>query len=123
MKKYIITERPLPEERELAINLYLDENNQWVWEIDTNIAKYINALKKRGWEQLSEHTLKSDGTVQAASFRSYDKKPISFFCMAKIYTALNKEERFSSFEVVNYREQDQRQFKAKKPSIFKVFRG
>lgn len=84
MKKYIITERPLPEERELSINLYLDENNQWVWEIDTNIAKYINALKKRGWEQLSEHTLKSDGTVQAASFRSYDKKPISFRDLTKI---------------------------------------
>ena len=42
--------------------------------------------------------------------------------MAKKYTALNKEELISSSEVVNYREQDQRQFKAKS-SVFSRFLG
>lgn len=83
MKKYIVTERPLPEEREMTINLFL-ENGEWVWEVETNIAKYINTFKKRGWEQLSEHTLKSDGTVQSAIFRTTTKKPISFRDLTKI---------------------------------------
>lgn len=48
MKKYIVTERPLAEERELTINLHLNENGEWEWEVDTNISKYINAFKKRG---------------------------------------------------------------------------
>lgn len=48
MKKYIVTERPLAEERELTINLHLNDNDEWEWEVDTNISKYINALKKRG---------------------------------------------------------------------------
>lgn len=84
MKQYIVTDRPLPEERELHITLTLDDNDNWVWEVDTNIVKYINALKKRGWKQTSEGTLKSDGTIQTATFRSYDKKPISFRDLTKI---------------------------------------
>ena len=84
MKKYIVTERPLAEERELTINLHLNDNDEWVWEVDTNISKYINALKKRGWEQTSEGVLKADGTVQCATFRSMDKKPISFRDLTKV---------------------------------------
>ena len=84
MKTYKITDRPLAEERELHISLSLNENNKWVWEVDTNISKHINALKKRGWEQTSETVLESDGTVQYATFRSYDKKPISFRDLSKI---------------------------------------
>lgn len=84
MKRYIVTERPLPEEREMTINLHMNENNEWEWEVETNIVKYINAFKKRGWEQISEHTLKSDGTVQSATFRTTAKKPISFRDLAKI---------------------------------------
>lgn len=84
MKAYKIAERPLAEERELHISLTLDENDRWVWEVDTNIAKYINALKKRGWEQTSEGILVSDGTVQNATFKSTDKKPISFRDLTKI---------------------------------------
>ena len=84
MKKYIVTERPLAEERELTINLHLNDNDEWVWEVDTNISKYINALKKRGWEQTSEGVLKADGTVQCATFRSTDKKPISFRDLTKV---------------------------------------
>lgn len=84
MKKYIVTERPLAEERELTINLHLNDNDEWEWEVDTNISKYINALKKRGWEQTSEGVLKTDGTVQCATFRSTDKKPISFRDLTKV---------------------------------------
>ena len=54
MKTFKVLERPLAEERELHISLTLNENDEWVWEVDTNISKYINALKKRGWEQTSE---------------------------------------------------------------------
>ena len=84
MKTYKITERPLAEERELHISLTLNENDEWIWEVDTNISKYINAFKKRGWEQTSEGVLVSDGTVQCATFRSTDKKPISFRDLSKV---------------------------------------
>ena len=84
MKTFKVTDRPLAEERELHISLSLNENNEWVWEVDTNISKYINALKKRGWEQTSEGVLASDGTVQCATFRSMDQKPISFRDLTKV---------------------------------------
>jgi len=84
MKTFKVLERPLAEERELHIGLTLNENNEWVWEVDTNISKYINAFKKRGWEQTSEGVLASDGTVQCATFRSTDKKPISFRDLSKV---------------------------------------
>ena len=84
MKTFKVLERPLAEERELHISLTLNENNEWVWEVDTNIPTYINALKKRGWEQTSEGILVSDGTVQCATFRSTDKKPISFRDLSKV---------------------------------------
>ena len=84
MKQFKVYERPLAEERELHISLTLNEKNEWVWEVDTNIPKYINALKKRGWEQISEGILVSDGTVQCATFRSTDKKPISFRDLSKV---------------------------------------
>ena len=84
MKTFKVTDRPLAEERELTINLHLNDNDEWVWEVDTNISKYINALKKRGWEQTSEGVLASDGTVQCATFRSMDKKPISFRDLTKV---------------------------------------
>ena len=84
MKTFKVLERPLAEERELHISLTLNENDEWVWEVDTNISKYINAFKKRGWEQTSEGVLSSDGTVQCATFRSTDKKPISFRDLSKV---------------------------------------
>ena len=84
MKTFKVTDRPLAEERELHISLTLNENDEWVWEVDTNISKYINAFKKRGWEQTSEGVLASDGTVQCATFRSTDKKPISFRDLTKV---------------------------------------
>lgn len=84
MKIYKTAYRPLAEERELHISLSLNDNDEWVWEVDTNIPKYINALKKRGWEQTSEGVLITDGTVQSATFRSIDKKPISFRDLSKV---------------------------------------
>ena len=84
MKTFKVTDRPLAEERELHISLSLNENGEWIWEVDTNISKYINALKKRGWGQTSEGVLASDGTVQCATFRSMDKKPISFRDLTKV---------------------------------------
>lgn len=84
MREFIVTDRPLPEERELHINLALNNDDEWEWQVDTNIPKYINMFKKRGWEQLSEGILKADGTVQCATFRSTDKKPISFRDLSKI---------------------------------------
>ena len=93
MKTFKVTDRPLAEERELHISLTLNENNEWVWEVDTNISKYINAFKKRGWEQTSEGVLASDGTVQCATFRSTDKKPISFRDLSKV-----REKRIMSEE-------------------------
>ena len=93
MKQFKVYERPLAEERELHISLTLNENNEWVWKVDTNIPKYINALKKRGWEQTSEGILVSDGTVQCATFRSIDNKPISFRDLSKV-----REKRIMSEE-------------------------
>ena len=84
MKTFKVTDRPLAEERELHISLSRNEKKEWVWEVDTNISKYINALKKRGWEQTSEGVLASDGTVQCATFRSMDKKPSSFRDLTKV---------------------------------------
>ena len=93
MKTFKVIDRPLAEERELHISLTLNENDEWVWEVDTNISKYINAFKKRGWEQTSEGVLASDGTVQCATFRSTDKKPISFRNLSKV-----REKRIMSEE-------------------------
>lgn len=84
MRTYKISERPLAEERELHISLTLNENNEWEWKVDTNISKYINALKKRGWEQTSEGVLTTDDTVQCATFKSTDKKPITFRDLTKV---------------------------------------
>lgn len=84
MKTFKVIDRPLAKERELHISLSLNDNDEWIWEVDTNIPKYINMFKKRGWEQISEGVLVSDGTVQSATFRSTDKKPISFRDLSKV---------------------------------------
>lgn len=84
MRKYNVTYRPLAEERELHISLSLNENDEWIWEVDTNIPKYINLFKKRGWKQISEGVMVGDGTVQGATFQCKDKKPISFRDLTKV---------------------------------------
>lgn len=91
MDVYVVEERPLAEERELHIGLSKDKNDKLVWEVTCSIPKYINALKKSGWIQISESRLKSDGTVQEARFRCYDAKPITF-------RNLNRQKRVLSEE-------------------------
>ena len=58
-----------PEEREVLINIYPDEDGKLWAEIDTTIQKYANKCIKQGWEQISEirHT---DGSWQGATFRA-----------------------------------------------------
>ena len=58
-----------PDEREVLINIYPDEDGKLWAEIDTTIQKYANKCIKQGWEQISEarHT---DGSWQGATFRA-----------------------------------------------------
>lgn len=58
-----------PEEREVLINIYPDEDGKLWAEIDTTIQKYANKCIKQGWEQISE-TRHSDGSWQGATFRA-----------------------------------------------------
>ena len=58
-----------PEEREVLINIYSDEDGKLWAEIDTTIQKYANKCIKQGWEQLSE-TRHTDGSWQGATFRA-----------------------------------------------------
>lgn len=58
-----------PEEREVLINIYPDEDSKLWAEIDTTIQKYANKCIKQGWEQISE-TRHTDGSWQGATFRA-----------------------------------------------------
>ena len=58
-----------PEEREVLINIYPDEDGKLWAEIDTTIQKYANKCIKQGWEQISE-TRYTDGSWQGATFRA-----------------------------------------------------
>ena len=58
-----------PEEREVLINIYPDEDGKLWAEIDTTIQKYANKCIKQGWEQTSE-TRHTDGSWQGATFRA-----------------------------------------------------
>lgn len=58
-----------PEEREILINIYPDEDGRLWAEIDTTIQKYANKCIKQGWEQISE-TRHTDGSWQGATFRA-----------------------------------------------------
>ena len=58
-----------PDEREVLINIYPDEDGKLWAEIDTTIQKYANKCIKQGWEQISE-TRHTDGSWQGATFRA-----------------------------------------------------
>lgn len=58
-----------PEEREVLINIYPDDDGKLWAEIDTTIQKYANKCIKQGWEQISE-TRHTDGSWQGATFRA-----------------------------------------------------
>lgn len=69
MKTYIISSKPYPSEREMTINIALNENEEWIAEIYTNIHKYYNRCKKQGWKQTSE-TIHTDGSWISATFEA-----------------------------------------------------
>ena len=69
MKIIITPVKVTPEEREVLINIYPDEDGKLWAEIDTTIQKYANKCIKQGWEQLSE-TRHTDGSWQGATFRA-----------------------------------------------------
>lgn len=93
MKKYVIAERPLPEERELHIYKTLCEDGKWRWIAETNISKYVNKLKKCGWTQTSETTLTIDDTVQSAEFETDFDNPITFRDLSKAKRVFTEEEK------------------------------
>ena len=69
MKIITIPVKVTPEEREVLINIYPDEDGKLWAEIDTTIQKYANKCIKQGWEQISE-TRHTDGSWQGATFRA-----------------------------------------------------
>lgn len=69
MKITTINIKVTPDEREVLINIYPDEDGKLWAEIDTTIQKYANKCIKQGWEQISE-TRYTDGSWQGATFRA-----------------------------------------------------
>lgn len=61
MEKKITNYKPGKYEKELHINIHMNDKDEWVAEIYTNIHKYHNRCIKQGWKQLSE-TVHTDGT-------------------------------------------------------------
>ena len=61
MNKKITNYKPGKYEKELHINIHMNDRDEWVAEIYTNIHKYHNRCIKQGWKQLSE-TVHTDGT-------------------------------------------------------------
>ena len=69
MKTTTINIKVTPDEREVLINIYPDEDGKLWAEIDTTIQKYANKCIKQGWEQISE-TRHTDSSWQGATFRA-----------------------------------------------------
>ena len=67
MKFYKVSSKPNPYEREMTINISMNENGEWTAEIYTNIHKYHNRCIKQGWTQISE-TVHKDGSWVASEF-------------------------------------------------------
>ena len=67
MKQYIVNSKPSILEKEVTINIIMNEDEEWIAEIYTNIHKYHNKCVKQGWTQLSE-TRHKDGTWIASEF-------------------------------------------------------
>lgn len=61
MEKKITNYKPGKYEKELHINIHMNDKDEWIAEIYTNIHKYHNRCIKQGWKQLSE-TVHTDGT-------------------------------------------------------------
>lgn len=62
MKRTVVTDyKPTKFERELHINICMNDNEEWVAHLYTNIHKYHNKCIKQGWTQLTE-VVHTDGT-------------------------------------------------------------
>lgn len=61
LKTYYTTSRPMLDEREVLINIFQDEDGEWIAELETCIQKYDNKCRKKGWVQKSV-TLHKDGS-------------------------------------------------------------
>lgn len=67
MIKRTTKSRVTAEEREVTINIYPNENGEWMAFLYTCIEKYANRCKKQGWTQISE-TRHTDGYFVSAEF-------------------------------------------------------
>ena len=61
MKREVTNYKPGKYERELHINIHMNEQDEWVAEIYTNIHKYHNRCIRQGWTQITE-TVHTDGS-------------------------------------------------------------
>ena len=67
MIKRTTKSRVTAEDREVTINIYPNENGEWMAFLYTCIEKYANRCKKQGWTQISE-TRHTDGYFVSAEF-------------------------------------------------------
>lgn len=97
MERRITTScKPLKEERELHINICMDENENWIAELYTNIHKYHNRCIKQGWEQISE-TVHEDGTWIDGTYRA-PAKAISIGKANKPKRVMTEEQKKAAAE-------------------------
>ena len=96
MKKYIVSSKPFPYEREMTINIALNENDEWTAYIYTNIHKYHNRCIKQGWTQTSE-TIHKDGSWIASTFEA-PAKAISIGKAVRPKRQMTEEQRQSVAE-------------------------
>lgn len=90
------TEKPLKEERELHINIYMDEDEKWIAELYTNIHKYHTRCIKQGWEQISE-TTHTDGTWIDGTYKA-PAKAISIGKAVKPKRVMSEEQKKAAAE-------------------------
>jgi hypothetical protein len=96
LKIHTVSSKPLPTERELTVNIALNENEEWTAYIYTNIHKYHNRCIKQGWKQTSE-TLHIDGTWVASTFEA-PAKAITIGKANKPKRQMTDEQRIAAAE-------------------------
>jgi len=69
MKHYRVSSKLNPLEREVTVNIVLNQNGEWVAQLFTNIHKYHNRCLKQGWKQISE-TTHIDGSWVSSTFEA-----------------------------------------------------
>ena len=96
MIKRVTTCKPLKEEREMHINVYMDENENWIAELYTNIHKYHTKCIRQGWEQISE-TVHEDGTWIDGTYKA-PAKAVLISKANKIKRTMTEEQRKAAAE-------------------------